>query len=94
MLLHHCPRGLIFTWLGLLRFVSFDINQPNLSTPYSALGAYFCPHSHCNYISFHKFSRQLSAFTLCSSGLISALLVISTVYLFLIVSLTRFRDPA
>ena len=32
-----------------------------------------------NCISFHKFSRQLSVFSLCSSGLISALLVLSTV---------------
>ena len=31
--------------------------------------------------SFHKFSLQLSAFSLCSSCLISALLVLSTIYL-------------
>ena len=36
-----------------------------------------------NCISFHKFSRQLSAFSLCSSGLISTLLVLSTIYIFL-----------
>ena len=35
-----------------------------------------------NCISFHKFSRQLSAFSLYSSGLISALLVLSTMCLF------------
>ena len=39
-----------------------------------------------HYITFHEFSRQLSAFWLCSSGLISALLVLSTVYLFMKVS--------
>ena len=32
-----------------------------------------------NCISFHKFSRQLSAFSLCFSGLTSALLVLSTI---------------
>ena len=37
---------------------------------------------------FHKFSRQLSAFSLCSFGLISALLVLSTKYLFMKVSLS------
>ena len=39
-----------------------------------------------NRISFHNFSRQLSAFSLCSSGLISALLVLSTMYLYMKVS--------
>ena len=39
-----------------------------------------------NYISYHEFSRQLSAFSLCSSGLISALLVLWTIYLFMEVS--------
>ena len=46
----------------------------------------FCLYGPFNCISFHKFSRQLSAFLLCSSGLISALLVRWTVYLFLKVS--------
>ena len=36
-----------------------------------------------NCISFHKFSRQLSVFSPCSSGLISALLALSTVCLFM-----------
>ena len=36
--------------------------------------------------SSHKFSGQLSAFSLCSSGLICALLVLSTVCLFMNVS--------
>ena len=39
-------------------------------------------------MSFHKFSRHLSAFSLCSSGLISALLVLSTMYLFMKVFLS------
>ena len=48
----------------------------------------FCLYNPSNGISFHKFSRQLSTFSLCSSGLISALLVLSTVYLFMKVSLS------
>ena len=39
-------------------------------------------------ISFCKFSRQLSAFSLCSPGLNSALLVLSTIHLFMKVSLS------
>ena len=39
-------------------------------------------------IQFHKFSRQLSVFSLCSSGLAPALLVLSTIYLFMKVSFT------
>ena len=38
----------------------------------------FCGPFNC--ISFHQFSRQLSAFSLCSFGLISALLVLSDIY--------------
>ena len=39
-----------------------------------------------NCISFHKFSRQLPAFSRCSAGHISAILVLSTTYLFMKVS--------
>ena len=39
-------------------------------------------------ISFQKFSRQLFAFSLCCSGLNSALLVLSTIYLFIKVTLS------
>ena len=49
---------------------------------------YFCLYGPFNCISFHEFSRQLSAFPLCSSGLNSALLVFSTIYLFMKVSLS------
>ena len=41
----------------------------------------FCHYGPFNCISFHNFSRQLSVFSLCSSGFISALLVLSTTYL-------------
>ena len=49
---------------------------------------YFCLYGPFNCISFHKFSQRLSAFSLCFSGLISALLVLSTTYLFVKVSLS------
>ena len=48
----------------------------------------FCLYGPLNCFSFHKFSWQLSVFSLCSSGLISALLVLSSVYLFMKVSLS------
>ena len=74
--------------VGMLRFMS-DTNQPSLPTPfYSVLVSVFCLHGPFNCISFHKFSRQLSVFSFCSSGLISALLVLSTEYLFMKVSLS------
>ena len=41
----------------------------------------FCLDDPFNCISFHQFSRQLSIFWLCSSGLIAASLVLSTSYL-------------
>ena len=44
---------------------------------------YFRLHGPVNRISFHIFSRQLSAFQLCSSGLVSALLAFSTIHLFM-----------
>ena len=44
---------------------------------------YFCLYGPFNYISFHKFS----AFSLCSPSFISALFILSTIYLFIKVSL-------
>ena len=74
--------------VGMLRFIYvLDINQPSLPTPfYSVLVSVLCLYGPFNRILFHKFSRQLSAFSLCSSSLVSALLVLSTVYLFVKVS--------
>ena len=66
-----------------------DINQPSLPPPFLFCSCVcFCLYSPFNCISFHKFSRQLYAFSLCSSGLISALLVLSTIYLFMKVSIS------
>ena len=60
----------------------FNRNQPSLPTPfYFVLVSVSVFMTLLNCISFHKLSRQLSAFSLCSSGLISALLVLSTTYL-------------
>ena len=65
-----------------------DINQPSLLTFLILFLCLFCLYGPFSYILFHKFSRQLSAFSLCSSGLISAVLVLSTIYLFVKVSLS------
>ena len=60
----------------------FIIKQPSLPTPFIlfSYGPFNC-------ISFHKFSQQFLAFSLCSPDLISALLVLSTVYIFINISL-------
>ena len=82
------PRRLTFTWWGCCGLCQ-DINQPNLPTPfYSVLVPISVFYSPFNCISFYKFFRQLSAFSLSSSGLHSVLLVLSTVYLFMKVSLS------
>ena len=41
----------------------------------------FCLYGSFNCISIHRFSWQLSVFSLCSSGLVSALLLLSTMYI-------------
>ena len=46
-----------------------------------------CLYGPFNCITFHKFSWQLLVFSICSCGLSSALLVLSTIYLFVKVSL-------
>ena len=67
----------------------FNINQPSSPTPFLFCSyVCFCLYGPFNCISFHNFSRHLSAFSLCSSGLMSALLVLSTTYFFMKVSLS------
>ena len=85
-----CPffsvPGTHFEVMGILRFMS-GINQQSLPIPFLfCYCIYFCLYVPFNCISFQKFSRPLSAFLLCSSGLISALLALSTIYLFMKVS--------
>ena len=85
-----CPRGLAITWCGDVVVYVKDINQPSVPASFSVCPAVSvsCLYGPFICISFHKFSRQLSAFSLCSSGLNSALLVLSTTYLFTKVSLS------
>ena len=65
----------------------FDRNQPSLPTLFFICSCVcYSVYGPFNDISFHKFSRQLSAFSLSSSCRISALLVLSTIYLFTKVS--------
>ena len=72
--------------VGTLRFMS-DINQPSLPTPfYSLLKSISVSVALSTVFSFHKFSRQLSVFSLCFCGLSSALFALSTIYLFMKVS--------
>ena len=52
----------------------------------------FCLYGPFNCISFPKFSRQLSAFSFCYAGLISALLVLSTICFFMKVFLSPPRS--
>ena len=69
-----------------------DINRPSLPPPFLfCTCVYFCLYGPFNRISFHKFSRQLSAFSLCSSGLISVLLVLSAVCLFMSLPQPRYN---
>ena len=79
-----CPRGLTLTGWGccnracpLLFFFFFGCSC-----------VCFCLYGPFNCISFHTFCRQLSAFSLCSSSLNSALLVLWTLYLFMKVTLS------
>ena len=77
------PHGLICTWRGCC---SLCLRHKPTELAHSFLlcsCVYCCLHGPFNCISFHEFSRQLSAISLCSPCLISALLVFSTIYLFM-----------
>ena len=64
--------------VGILWFMSKP--QTNRACPFLFILflCLFLSYDPFNCIPFHKFSRQFSVFSLCSSGLISALLVLST----------------
>ena len=66
-----------------------DINQPSLPTPFYSVLVSVSVFMALSTV-FHAINspRQLSAFSLRSSGLIFALLVLSTIYLFMTVSLS------
>ena len=75
------PRGLTFSWWGCCGF-SFRHWPAELAHSFLFCSCvYFCLYGSFNCISFHKFSRQLSAFSLYSSSPISALLVLSVMYI-------------
>ena len=83
--------GMLQWWVcccgGYVVVYVFDINLPNSPTPfYSILGSIFCLCGAYNCVSSIDSPNKLSAFSLCSSGLTSALLVLSTLYLFIKVS--------
>ena len=70
----------------------FNINQPSLPTPFSSVLVSFSVYGPFNCISFHELSKQFSTFSLRSPNLISALLSLSTVYIFINVSLNEMND--
>ena len=84
--LYTSPRRLTFTWWGChglcLRHKLTELAHSFLFCSCVC----FCLYGPFNFISFLEFSRQLSVFSLCPSGHISALLVLSTTYLFMKVS--------
>ena len=77
-----CPHGLTVTWWGCCGSCLW--HEPTELAHSSLFCSCACFYLYClfNCISFRKFSQQLSAFSPCSCGLISALLVLSTIYLF------------
>ena len=77
---------------GDVKVYVLDINQPSLPTPFILFLCLFLSYGPLTCISFHKLSRQLYVFALCSPSLISASLVLSTIYLFLSL-LKWFRRP-
>ena len=83
---HTCPHRLTFTWLGCCGLGQRHKPAKLAHSFFICSCAYFCLYDPFNCISFQKFSRQLFTFSLCSSGLISAFLVLSTLYLFIKVS--------
>ena len=57
----------------------FDINQPSLPSPFYSVLVSVSVFMALTCISFHKFSRQLSTFSLCPFGPVSPLLVLPTI---------------
>ena len=81
-----CPRGLTFTWWGCYGLC--QRHKPSELAHFFLFCAcvYFCLYGRFNCISFYKSSRQFFVVTLCSSGYISALLVLWSICLFMKVS--------
>ena len=87
------PRGLTFSWWGCYGLCSSHKPAEFAHSLLFCSCVCFCLYGPFNCISFHKFSRQLSAFSICSSGLISALSILSAIYLFMKVSLSPDVSP-
>ena len=69
---------------GDVAVYAFDINQPSLPTSvYSVLVSVSVFMALSTVFHFINSPHQLSAFSLCSPGLVSALLVFSTISLFM-----------
>ena len=77
------PRRLTFTWWRCCGL--YLGHKPNELAHFLFILflCLFLSYGPFNFISFHKFSRQMSVLSLCSSGLISALLVLSTICRFM-----------
>ena len=81
-----CSRGFTFTMWGCCG-LCFWHKPPELAHSFLFCSCVcFCLHGPLNSISLHKFSPQLSAFSLRSSGHSSALLFLSAIHLFMKVS--------
>ena len=80
-LLFSSPCGLSFTWWGCCGLYFWHKPAELAHSFLFSSCVYFCLYGPSNCFPFHKFSQHLSAFSLCSSGLISALLVLSTIYI-------------
>ena len=66
----NCPHGLTFTWWGCCGLCLWRKPTELARSFLFCSCVCFCLYGRFNCISFHKFSRQVSAFLLCSSGLI------------------------
>ena len=65
--------------VGMLWFMPLTLTELTHSSLFRSC-VYFCLYDPFNCILFHKFPWQWSVFSLCSSGLISVLLVLSTLW--------------
>ena len=74
-----CPRGLNFTCWGCSGLCHRHKPTELAHSFLFCSCVYFCLYCPFHCISFHKFSRQFFAFSLCSSGRNSAFLVLSFV---------------
>ena len=84
----HRLHGLTFTWWGCCGLCLWHKATELAQSFLFCSCVCFCLRGPFNCISFHKLSRQLSAFSLCSPNLISALLALSAIYLSMKVSLS------